>query len=137
MCIPVSTLRFCAGFVICFGKYIFKYNSWTLSTGWFLLLFESRLVSITRFDGTSIYSISFDEHQRFYYFYDSDDTIENLLNVFRLRLLPTSKKVQIKGTFSIVNYQPLPVDGLVEFTDTRILSTNVYSCVFFNEFVRY
>lgn len=38
--------------------------------------------------------------------YDSGDTVENLLNVFRLRFVPTVKKVQIKCAFSIVNFQP-------------------------------
>ena len=65
--------------------------------------------------------------------YDSGDTVENLLNVFMLRFVPTVKKVQIKCAFSIVNFQPPSADGLLEFTDTRIWSNNVYSFVFFNE----
>ena len=52
--------------------------------------------------------------------YDSGDTVENLLNVFRLRFVPTVKKVQIKCAISIVNFQPPLADGLREFTDTRI-----------------
>ena len=101
-----------------------------------VLPFENRPINITRFDGLSVYSISFDEHQRFYSFYDSDDPVQNHLNVFKLRFVPTGKEVRIKCTFSIVNFQPPPADGLVELTDTRIWSTNVYSFVLFNEFVR-
>ena len=65
--------------------------------------------------------------------YYSGDTVENLLNVFRLRFVPTVKKVQIECAISIVNFQPPSADGLLEFTDTRIQSNNVYSFVFFNE----
>lgn len=52
--------------------------------------------------------------------YYSGDTVENLLNVFRLRFVPTVKKVQIKCAISIVNFQLPLADGLREFTDTRI-----------------
>ena len=48
--------------------------------------------------------------------YYSGDTVENLLNVFRLRFVPTVKKVQIKCAISIVNFQPPLADGLREFT---------------------
>lgn len=48
--------------------------------------------------------------------YYSGDTVENLLNVFRLRFVPTVKKVQIECAISIVNFQPPLADGLREFT---------------------
>ena len=56
------------------------------------LPFENRSIKIVRLDGISTYSISFEEHQKFYNFYDSEDTTENLLNVFRHRFTPNGKK---------------------------------------------
>ena len=60
-------------------------------------------------------------------FFDFDDTIENFLTVFYLKFVTTNKKVQIKCTFSIVNFQPALFEGFVEPTNTRIWSMKVYS----------
>ena len=46
------------------------------------LPFENRPVNISRIDGIIIYSISFDQHQISYNFFDSDDIIEHFLNFF-------------------------------------------------------
>ena len=51
-------------------------------------------------------------------------------------LSPTNKKVKVRCNVSIVNFQPAPAIGFVELTDVRIWSTNVYSCIFLNEFAR-
>ena len=64
------------------------------------LSFENKPINISRLDGIIIYSISFDEHQRFYNFFHSDDTIESFLNVFRHIFFSMCKKVHVKCTFS-------------------------------------
>lgn len=95
------------------------------------LTFENRLIKIVRFDGISTCLISFERHEKLYsFFFNSGDTIENLLNVFRHRFIPNDEKVLIKFTFSVVSFQPSPAPGLAKITDTRIWSTKVYSCVF-------
>ena len=76
--------------IICFGLDRFLLGSRDKKIHNFLdhqlggaLSFENKPINISRLDGIIIYSISFDEHQRFYNFFHSDDTIESFLNVFR------------------------------------------------------
>ena len=45
-------------------------------------------------------------------------------------------KVKIKATVYILNFQPPEQNGFVEITDSRIWSTDVYECIYFNDFVR-
>ena len=94
------------------------------------LPFEARPVNINRYDSLNVYSISYEEHHESYNFFDFDNTIENVLNVFCLKFVTTNKKFQIKCNFSIVNSQPASFEGFVELTDTRIWSTKVYSWLF-------
>ena len=97
--------------------------------------FKIRPIEIKRYKELIGYSISFDEHAEFYNFYDSEETIRNFINLFKLRFLP-SGKVQIKCTFAIVSFKPTPADGLAELTHIRVWSVNIYSCVYFNEYVK-
>lgn len=81
---------------------------------------------------------SFSKHSYSYNFYNLDNIIENFLNLLSLKFSPRStlEKVKIKATFSIVNFQPKKQNGFVEMTGSRIWSTDVYECVYFNKFVR-
>ena len=82
--------------------------------------FGNRPMNISRFEGLVVYGICFEEHQRFYNFFDLNDTTENFLNIFKPILVATRKKVQTKFTFLITNFQRQPNEGLVELTDARI-----------------
>ena len=55
--------------------------------------------NIKRHDGRIHYSISFEEHQEYYRFFDSDDTIINFIYLFELRFVPYDSG-QIKCTFN-------------------------------------
>ena len=99
------------------------------------LSYEARLLEIRRYEVLIHYSVSFDEHGKFFKFHDSDNIVRNFINLFQLMFVP-SDKVHIKCTFLIVNFQPAPADGFIEFIDIRVWSTNVYSRVYFNECVK-
>lgn len=68
-------------------------------------------------------------------FFDPENTIVNFDFLFELRFV-SSNNVQIKCSFSIVNFQPTPADGFAEITDIRVWCANVYTCVHFNEYDR-
>ena len=82
--------------------------------------FGNRSMNISRFEGFVVYGICFEEHQRFYNFFDPNDTTENFLNIFKPTLVATRKKVQTKFPFLITNFQPQPNEGLLELTYARI-----------------
>ena len=83
----------------------------------------------------SHHSISFDDNSDSYNLYDPDNTVKSLLDLFSITFVP-ERKVQIKCTFSMPNYQPQPEEGFVKVTGIRICSTDGYTCVFFYDFVK-
>ena len=101
--------------------------------------FEAKLIEIGRFDeNLTKYFVSFEQYSGYYNFYDPDKCIENFLNMFLLKFVPKLNldKVKIKVTVFILSFQPSEQNGLVEITDSRIWSTDIYECVYFNDFVR-
>ena len=60
------------------------------------------------------------------------------MNLFFLKFVPKPNldKVKIKETFSILNFQPPEQNDFVEITDSIIWSSDIYECVYFNDFVR-
>ena len=78
----------------------------------------------------SHHSISFDDNSDSYNLYDPDNTVKSLLDLFLITFGP-ERKVQIKCTFSMPNYQPQPEEGFVKVTGIRICSTDGYTCVYF------
>ena len=86
--------------------------------------FENRLVNFkTLYENLNHYSIFFNNHFNSHTYHDPDDTINNGLDLFSVKYKPRDK-VQMKCTFSIINYQPLLEDSFAEVTDTRIWSTD-------------
>ena len=83
----------------------------------------------------SHHSISFDDNSDSYNLYDPDNTVKSLLDLFLITFGP-ERKVQIKCTFSMPNYQPQPEEGFVKVTGIRICSTDGYTCGFFYDFVK-
>lgn len=82
--------------------------------------FEAKEINIRRFDkNLTYYFISFNKHSNSYSFYDVDVTVSNSLNLFSAWFV-LGKKVCIKRTFSIINYQPPLENCFVEITDNRI-----------------
>lgn len=100
--------------------------------------FKARPIVIRRYDkNLTRYFKSFEQHSDYYNFYDPDEATRNFLNLFSLRFVPKSNlnKVKIKSNFSILNFQPPEQNSFVEITDGRIWSTDIYHCVYFNDFV--
>ena len=96
-------------------------------------------IEIRRFDeNLTRYFVSFEQHSDYYNFYNPEEIIENFLNLFSLKfvLKPNLNKAKIKATFSILNFQPPEQNGFLEITDSRIWSTDIHECVYFNDFVR-
>ena len=65
--------------------------------------------------------------------------METFLNLAALKFfqqVKIAKKVIIKATISILNFQPPEQNGFLEITDSRIWSTDIYDCVYFNSFAR-
>ena len=68
------------------------------------------------------YSITFSQHPKFYNFYDPREIIPDFLQVFENRFIPRRNldRVRFKCNCTVINRQPLPVNGFVELTDTRV-----------------
>ena len=83
-----------------------------------------------------IYQINFSEHCNEYDFYDSQQIVDDfLLNVYRL--FKPKNEVLFKADFSIENIQNSSVvsPNTIDLTNVRYWSTDVYSGVYFNDFI--
>ena len=49
---------------------------------------------------------------------------------------PNLDRARIKVTFPTLKFQPPEKNGFVEIIDSRVWSTDVYECVYFNDFGR-
>ena len=70
-----------------------------------------------------VHTINYKNYKDFCNFFDSVDVIEKFFNVYNKRLVLVGKEVQVKCTFSIINFQPAPVEGITDLTNPRIWST--------------
>ena len=52
------------------------------------------------------------------------------------RKFVTNGKVKVQGSVELINYQPAESDVIIELESRRIWLTNVYTCVFFNDYVK-
>ena len=81
------------------------------------------------------YFIDFKQHGRYYDLENSREIIEEFMTVFEQNFVqkPNGKKTLFKCSFTIVNFQPSPVQNAAEIPDSRTWTTKVYEGVYFNE----
>ena len=97
---------------------------------------EFKTIDIRKDNEIIIYNINFDKHSNEYNFYNSQELVDEFLFNVKSRF-KSQNKVFFKGDFSIENIQnaPLTLPTLVDITNTRYWSTNIYKGVYFNDFI--
>ena len=58
------------------------------------------------------------------------------LNLLSTKFIPKRVKTYLKSTFSIIKFQPSTEDDFFKSTNTRVWSTDLYSYVYFHDFVK-
>lgn len=96
---------------------------------------DNRPLNILKRGPITYYSINFDQHSNFYNFFDARKIVVDFLNSAKSKFVVTDN-VEVQGSVSLVNYQLAESDVIIELEDQRIWLTNVYSCVFLNDFIR-
>ena len=77
------------------------------------------------------YRINFDQHKKFYDFFDESSVNEFLTNVYE-RFVPDGEQYKIMGYAQVINYQP----GEVETKSSRMWEINVYTTTHFNFYIK-
>ena len=75
---------------------------------------------------------------KFLQFYNPKEAVSEFLTVFKNNFRPNAdlRQSRFKCSFTMINRQPTPRDGFPEVTDSRILKTNVYKGIYFNDFIK-
>ena len=91
-------------------------------------------VNILRWGTITYVSINFQQHNRFYDFYN-ESAIESFLNFVKDLFAPAAegKECKIQAYFELKNYK---WTEFVDIENTRVWLTNVFSGRFFNDFIR-
>ena len=76
------------------------------------------------------YSLNYSQHKNCYEFFD--ETVRDFLATFERSFAPT-EKVVVQGYMELVNYQP---SKIIELESKRVWLTDVFTCKFFNKYVR-
>ena len=83
------------------------------------------------------FCINFNEYSHFYDFFDSQSIVSDFLTVFENNFVPLNGTVSLfKCSFTIINHQPPPTVGFVDILDSCAWQTDVYSRIYFNDFVK-
>lgn len=85
--------------------------------------FENRPVIVSKLDTPVVHTINYKNHKEFCKCFDPVDVIKKFFNVFIKRFVLIGKKLKVKYTFSIINFQPASTEGITELTNSRIWST--------------
>ena len=64
---------------------------------------QNRPVNILRCDIFTTYFINFEQHSDHYDFFDSEQLVNDFLDVVENKFVP-NKKVKVQASFSIINY---------------------------------
>ena len=101
-------------------------------------LIEDKPIKIVKYDeNLQQFYINFNEHSDYYDFFDSRSIISDFLTVFENNFVQRNGVVLLfKCSFTIINCQPSPRVGFVDILDSRIWQTEVYSGIYFNDFVK-
>ena len=83
-------------------------------------------VNVIKLGPITQYRINFDQHEKFYDFFDGSIVIEFLRTVYE-RFVPDGEQYKIMGYAEIINYQPSEVDS----KSTRRWLTNLYTASHF------
>ena len=94
---------------------------------------------IRYYDKLQKYFINFEDYVDYYDFFDARKVIKEFLAVFEQNFIPKPnlEKSLIKCSFSIINRQPPPQEGITEITDSRVWVTNACEGVYFNDFIKF
>ena len=87
------------------------------------------LNALKRGNALTIYYINFEQHSNFYDFFNSEQIVEEFLNVVETNFVPEDY-VDVQGSFSLINYQPPESEFSVEITDKGAWMADMYDCVF-------
>ena len=68
-------------------------------------------------------------------FFNSQAVVDEFLNVVDNKF-EVDAKVEVQSKFSIINYQPPENEFFEELIDQRSWITDIYTCKYFNEFVK-
>ena len=99
-------------------------------------LVEDKPLEIVNTSNITKYQISYSKHSEYYDFTNSEQVVNEFLTNVKLHFKP-SGPVQIKGSFTIENYQPSVSEEYPALYNTRYWSTDVYPATYFNSFVYY
>ena len=91
------------------------------------LLFKSLL-------GLLIIEFPYPDHQDSYNLTDSEDIVDNFLSL-RYKCVPSGNEIQTKCVFSNQNFQPVSAKNMVEITDSRTWSMDVFDFQHINQYV--
>ena len=97
---------------------------------------QDKLLNILKRQGFTIYTINFEQHNDSYNFFDSEKLVNKFLKVVDRKFV-VGGRVEIQCAFLLTNFQPPQDDFFAEIIDQRSWLTDVYPCVYFNEFVTY
>ena len=88
-------------------------------------------VNVIKLGPITQYRINFDQHEKFYDFFD-ESIVNEFLRTGYERFVPDGEQYNIMGYAEIINYQPSEVDS----KSMRMWLTNVYTPSHFNLYVR-
>ena len=92
--------------------------------------FDRLALNILKRRVITYYSLNYSQHKNCYDFFD--ETVRDFLATFERCFVPT-KKAMDQGYMELVNYQPTKI---IELESKRVWLTDVFTCKFFNQYVR-